>query len=156
MWIRSAAALALAACATPAPAPRLSPEAALAVSEPDVGALVVRLGFGAEADLDLYVSDPHAETVYFANSPTASGGELLADRRCEHPAPRIETVRFREALPGRYRVGVDYPEACGDAGPVRFAVEVIQGSRRELFRGTAEPGVFQVVVIEFDVEEGDS
>jgi hypothetical protein len=114
--------------------------------------LRVRLAFGAGADLDLFVSDPWAEAVYFANSPSASGGALEEDRRCEHPAPRFEIVRFEQPPPGRYRVGVDYAEACGKARPAPFVVELSYGAHRELRRGTLEPGRFEVIVMEFDLE----
>ena len=47
------------------------------------GMLLLRLAFGAEADLDLYVTDPQLETLYYANTPVRSGGELLEDQRCD-------------------------------------------------------------------------
>jgi hypothetical protein len=115
-------------------------------------ALRVRLAFGAAADLDLYVTDPAAETVYFANTASQSGGALERDVRCEDPAPRVETVTFPAAPPGRYRVGVDYPQPCGaDADPVAFAVSVEhRGTQREQ-RGVARPGRFEVIVVEFEL-----
>jgi hypothetical protein len=131
-------------------------ELATALSAGDAAAgadtLRVRLAFGAAADLDLYVTDPAAETVYFANTPSQSGGALERDARCEDPAPRVETVAFPAAPPGRYRVGVDYPEPCGaDAEPVAFVVSVEhRGTRREQ-RGVALPGRFEVIVLEFDL-----
>ena len=89
------------------------------------GALRVRLVFGAGADLDLYVTDPLQETVYFANSPSRAGGRLDHDRRCDDPAPRIETVTFPDPHAGVYRVGVDFPESCDRSrDPVAFAVVV--------------------------------
>ena len=39
------------------------------------------LAFGEAADLDLFVTGPRQETVYFANTPTAVGGELEVDAR---------------------------------------------------------------------------
>src|SRR4029453_11922130 len=58
------------------------------------GELVVRLAFEPGADLDLSVSDPRDETIYYANTPARSGGALDADQRCgAEPAERIETVR---------------------------------------------------------------
>jgi len=94
------------------------------------GALRVRLAFGAAADLDLYVTDPLQETVYFANSPSRAGGRLDRDSRCQDPAPRVETVVFAEPRPGVYRVGVDFPEHCDGAHePVAFAVVVDRDGR---------------------------
>jgi len=94
------------------------------------GELRVRLAFGAAADLDLYVTDPLQETVYFANSPSRAGGSLDRDLRCGDAAPRIETVSFAEPRSGVYRVGVDFPEHCdGAREPVAFAVVVERNGR---------------------------
>lgn len=121
-------------------------------SSPAPGALRVELVFGAGADLDLYVTDPAQETVYFANTPSrASGGRLEADRRCEAPAPRIETVVFASAPPGRYRVGVDHAGSCrGDAAAEAAFLIVVEaaGLRREL-RGALEPQRFAPSLLEF-------
>jgi hypothetical protein len=117
------------------------------------GELRVRLVFGDGADLDLYVTDPRQETVYFANNPTRSGGSLEVDVRCGAPAPRVETVTFRPALRGRYRVGVDFPERCGeraaDLVPYVVTLEHV-GVRREQ-RGAIGLREFRPIVIEADV-----
>lgn len=150
---RGLLAVALIAGACAAPSARELPELA-ATSAPEPGALRVRLLFGADADLDLFVTDPRQETVYFANTPSlASGGALDADRRCDAPAPRVETVTFAAPPAGRYRVGVDYPERCG-AGRAPAAYRVAaeaQGWRQER-AGTIEFGRFDPAVLEFDWE----
>jgi hypothetical protein len=88
-------------------------EAKLAAAPPaPAGELVVRLAFEPGADLDLYVSDPLEETVYYANTPARSGGALEADRRCREPGDGVETVRFAAPRAGRYRVGVDFQHRC--------------------------------------------
>ena len=131
-------------------------EALAAAPAPDrggPGALVVRLAFGEEADLDLYVTDAGNETVYFGNSPSATGGELRADLRCNAPAPRIETVVFEHRRAGAVRVGVDAPERCRDgvrAAP--FVVELRAGAVHALQRGIAVPGRFDVIVLETVVD----
>lgn len=127
------------------------PETRPAGGPPPAG-LRVSLVFGAEGDLDLYVTDPFFETVYFANTPSrASGGALDADRRCDSPAPRVETVRFERPRPGRYRVSVDYPERCGSVrAPLPFRVVVEHGSQREERAGEISLGEFLPVVVEFD------
>jgi len=127
--------------------------AALAATrESEPSALTVRLAFGAGADLDLYVTGPDAEAVYYANSPGALGGALLEDRRCVHAAPRVETIRFPAPLrPGRYRVGVDYPHACDDArAPAVFAVEIDAPGQHVERRGIVRHGVFEPIVVEID------
>jgi len=105
----------------------------------------VHLAFGPEVDLDVYVTGPLEETVYYANSPSGIGGELLEDRRCAHEGVRVETVRF-PLRPGAYRVGVDYP--------LPFALLVETPSGREGLRGLAAHQVFEPVVFEFDLEPG--
>ena len=117
--------------------------------EPPAGQLVVRLAFGASADLDLYVTGPRAETVYFANSPSKLGGRLRADLRCDAPAPRIETVVFPIAPAGLYRVGVDFPERCRPSRAAGFSVEVRSRAGRREIRGRIERGRFQPAVLEW-------
>jgi hypothetical protein len=119
----------------------------------DAGSLSVHLAFGPDADLDLYVTGPREETVYYANTPSAIGGALVADRRCAHAAPRVETVRFPAPLmPGRYRVGVDYPHRCGEApSAVPFALRVDEPGAGRALEGLAAHRVFEPVVLEFEV-----
>lgn len=123
-------------------------EAELAKSLPARdGALRVRLAFGGAADLDLYVTDPRAETIYFANERAAAGGRLLADARCASPSPRIEEVVFAAPVPGRYRIGVDYMvyrEECGEQPAVMAYVLAIDTPRGRRFeRGLARRGLFE-------------
>ena len=114
----------------------------------------VHLAFGPEVDLDVYVTGPLEETVYYANTPSGIGGELLEDRRCAHEGVRIETVRF-PLRSGPYRVGVDYPLACGEVEkPAPFALLVETPSGREGLRGLAAHQIFEPVVFEFDLEPG--
>ena len=117
--------------------------------------LVVRLAFAAQADLDLYVTDPLLETVYYANTPSRSGGALERDLRCDEPGGevRVETIRFEAPLPGRYRVGVDYPHRCeggDDVMPYALSIEA-KGSRSELL-GFGELLEFTTIVTEFEVD----
>jgi len=139
--------LACTACATPTTR-EAPPIPAVAPLAPD--ALRVRLVFDAEVDLDLYVTGPDLETVYFANPETRDGGILEADRRCDAPAPRVETVVFSPAAAGVYRVGVDFMVRCDgstDEAPYRIVFESPDGAS-ELHRGTAHFGVFETVVFE--------
>jgi hypothetical protein len=143
-------ALALACAAAPPPP---APAAPAPPAAPQASELRVALVFGAEADLDLYVTDPFEETVYFANTPSyASGGALDADQRCGSPAPRVEQVRFAHPAPGRYRVGVDHPERCTRTG-VRSAFRLVvewNGERVER-QGEIELGEFQPAVLDLEL-----
>lgn len=118
--------------------------------------LVVRLAFSREADLDLYVTDPTLESVYYANTPVRSGGLLERDRRCDDADAldvRIETVRFDAPPPGRYRLGVDYPHRCdGGDEVVAYAISIEADGERNLHAGLARWLDFSSVVTEFDVD----
>jgi len=128
-------------------------EAALAKQAPASGGeLRVRLAFGASADLDLYVTDPHDETIYFANERAAAGGRLVADARCDSQDPRIEQVVFAAPSAGRYRIGVDYMvwrDACGEQPPVvAYVLAIDAPSGRRLERGLARRGIFDAKRLE--------
>lgn len=114
--------------------------------------VLVRLAFGAETDLDLYVTDPLLETVYFANHEGKSGGIISEDVRCGMQGPRIETVRFAKPIAGLYRIGIDYPESCDELrGRVAYAVSVTGGGVNKNARGTIDYLRFEVVILEFEV-----
>ncbi|MGH0032427.1 MAG: hypothetical protein ACQGVC_21765 [Myxococcota bacterium] len=158
-------------CASRLPAPPPPPEwnasrraaaerlqAELREAPPAGDALVVRLAFAPGVDLDLYVTDPRLETVYYANTPSVSGGELVADRRCDTPgdATRVETVRFAAPPAGRYRIGVDFPHRC-EGGPdeVPYAIQVDDRGVRSERSGLARWLEFTVIVHEFEVADGE-
>lgn len=119
-------------------------------------ALVVRLAFPVGVDLDLYVTDPRLETVYYANTPVDSGGRLLRDQRCDTPAEegvRVEEIRFEVPPPGGYRIGVDHPEICeggDDVVPYALAIDA-DGERRGLL-GLTRWLRFQTIVLEFTLD----
>lgn len=129
-------------------------EAALE-GEPADPTLRVLLAFGPGADLDLYVTDPLQETVYFANSPSAAGGRLEADLHCgsEPPGDRIERVRFAEPPSGTYRVGIDYPRSCGRARAAAFALAVVRGEDVAIHTGVLEPLEFRLAALDFELPE---
>jgi hypothetical protein len=105
--------------------------------------LVVRLAFEPSADLDLYVTDPLDETVYYANTPARSGGALDADRRCAATGDSLETVRFAAPPAGRYRVGVDFQHRCADGERVApWVIAIDAHGERRLLRGLATWNVF--------------
>lgn len=122
-------------------------------------AVIVQLAFGPEADLDLYVTDPLLETVYFARHESRTGGRIGADVRCDTPGERIEEVRFDAPWPGRYRVGVDHPRRCDDeAAPAPAAYAVTAQVHGAIYRaeGTVDLEHFELVVLEFELQEGSA
>jgi len=119
---------------------------------PPPGVLRVELVFGESADLDLYLTDPSQETVYFANTPShVNGGRLEADLRCDAGETRIEAIVFESAPPGRYRVGVDHAGSCGGGEPAveEFLVIVEADGRRDELRGEIARGRFLPRLVEF-------
>jgi hypothetical protein len=114
--------------------------------------VLIRLAFGAETDLDLYVTDPMHETVYFANHESKSGGIISEDVRCDMQGPRIESVHFEKPIGGLYRIGIDYPESCEEhRGRAAYAVSVTGGGVNKKTRGTIDYSRFEVIVLEFEV-----
>lgn len=117
--------------------------------------LIIRLAFGEEADLDLYVTDPLLDTVYFARHESRTGGRISADVRCDSSGSRIEEVRFETPWAGRYRVGVDHPKRCdGASAPAAYAVTAYVDGKTYTTSGSVALEQFQLVVLEFELREG--
>lgn len=79
--------------------------------------LVVEIQWDAPVDLDIFLTDPSGETVYFANRLAKSGAAMGAESGCRDAAqgdgPYRESIRIPSALAGRYRVSVDFIKDCG-------------------------------------------
>ena len=109
-----------------------------------------------DVDLDLYVTDPKQETVYFANPKSGTGGKLDTDTGCPGASKvgggRSEIVRWQHPTPGRYRVGVDFMDTCGSrTESVGFRVVVEVGGTRKEQVGKVTRNIFEPVIVEFDV-----
>lgn len=127
--------------------------------------LTIQLTFGEDADLDLYVTDPLLETVYFANHSSVSGGRISEDIRCTKSldgegdseqqkiaSPRIEEVRFDKPLPGLYRIGIDYSRKCeGAAEQAAFAISILHQGEQMQKTGSVSFEQFEVVIMEFEI-----
>jgi hypothetical protein len=116
----------------------------------------VALAWSVPVDLDLYLTDPTWETVYFANNPSRTGARLLRDTRCRDVGSGeggfVELAGMTAPLPGRYRVGVDFIDAChASHAPVSFRVAIeCNGVHRET-TGTIRLEEFQPIVVEFEL-----
>ena len=112
------------------------------------------LRWTAPVDLDLYVTDPGLETLYFANARTASGGVVERDARCaeQQPGEQTEQARWTKPPPGRYRIGVDFLETCsGRATEALYTLTVEVDGRRQEISGRARRGEREPRVLEFTV-----
>jgi hypothetical protein len=133
--------------AAPPPAPILPP----------VPGLRVVLTWTAPVDLDLYLTDPTAETTYFGNNPSRNGGRLLRDTGCRDVTagggPFMELIHVPNPTPGRYRVGVDFIDLCqAKQKPVSFRVVAELGGIRREASGTIRLEEFQPIVLEFNLQ----
>jgi len=149
------AVVALVGCRQGKPADPAPPPPAPPASELPAAAVRVTLVWSAVADLDLYVTDPSLETVYFGNPKAASGGRLRQDVACggitAAGGPWMEEIGWDPAPRGRYRVGVDFIEPCAkgvETAGYRVVVEI--GGKRLEKSGTASRDRFDPVVLEFD------
>jgi len=143
----------LAACARRPPTPAAAPPGPTLA--PPIG-LRVTLTWTGAADLDLYVTGPSWETVYFGNTPAKSGGQLEHDARCadmnpDDGEPQVEFSTFAQPAAGPYRVGVDYLEACQGAPgePVSYRLVVEYNGMRHEQLGVARHHQFVPIVLEF-------
>ena len=89
-----------------------------------------------------------------APSPSLGGGVLSKDVRCDAAAPRTEVVTFRDARPGRYRVGVEYAQSCAlRRRNAPYRLEVLAGEASWHAESEIAPGSFDNVALEFVLGE---
>lgn len=107
------------------------------------GDVQVTLTWQAEIDVDLYVTDPAGETVYYGNRRVASGGELDRDNMCgDFEWGRPENVYWPQggAPAGEYVVKVRYYGSCVSGDPsVAWTVRVVVGGTVQSYTGTLAP-----------------
>ena len=104
------------------------------------GDVQVSVFFDALSDVDLYVTDPSNEVIYFANSQGVNGElDLDANAGCgiNDPVVNNENVTFPtgQAPRGTYIVRLDYWSSCNVA-KTRYVVTVaVKGRQPEIFTG---------------------
>jgi hypothetical protein len=107
------------------------------------GDVQVTLTWQADVDVDLYVTDPAGDTVYYGNRNVSSGGELDRDNMCgDFEWGRPENVYWPQAgaPAGEYTVKVRYYGSCGSEDPtVAWTVRVIVGGTAQSFTGVLAP-----------------
>jgi hypothetical protein len=142
-------AIAVMGCSTAKAPP---PPSGATLPRSDAAVRVVLL-WEAPVDLDLYVTDPRMETVYFANRKAVSGGVLEKDAVCG-VGPRREVTTWEKAPAGRYRVSLDFIDRCGqDQREVGYRLVVDRAGRRQETTGTVQLARFVYQAFEFDLED---
>lgn len=125
----------------PAPVAAAATPATRERPEPTLGTGVIQstLRWATTDDLDLSVTDPSGQRVYYRNKKVASGGELDVDSNadCQDTITNpVENVFWPAtgAPPGNYVVRVNLYKRCTtQAGPVPFRLRLlVQGQTREL------------------------
>ena len=88
------------------------------ISVAEIGdALRLELTWSAPVDLDLFVTGPSGETIYFGNKQAKNGDKVIEESNCESVISKSghlrETVFIPAAQSGKYRVSVDFILQCG-------------------------------------------
>jgi hypothetical protein len=107
------------------------------------GDIQVTLTWDASVDLDLWVEDPTGETVYWANNPIPSGGELDRDNACGNfISGRPENIFWPtgNAPSGTYTVFVNYFSDCDSTGSVAYTVRTVVRGQVSTYQGTITYG----------------
>ena len=104
------------------------------------GDVQVSVAWDAPTDVDLHVTDPSGERIYFANATSESGGTLDLDSNaaCSIDNVNNENVVWPtgEAPSGQYVVELVYWSACSQP-QTRYSVTVlVQGQQPQVFSGT--------------------
>jgi hypothetical protein len=119
------------------------------------GDVQVTLRWSNAADLDLYVTDPIGEEIWFNHRTSNSGGKLDVDANAncaERKLDPIENVFWPTGLApsGEYQVFVNYFAACENAGPTR--IEVVVKNNAEIvttFTDTINPKDGHIFITNF-------
>ncbi|MDH3729894.1 MAG: Ig-like domain-containing protein, partial [Acidimicrobiia bacterium] len=104
------------------------------------GDVRVTLNWWSTADLDLYVTDPLGEIIYYGNSTSTSGGELDVDANfpCNVATTGpVENIYWPigGAPQGEYVVEVRYAVECNSEGPQNIQVTtIVDGALRTHFQ----------------------
>ena len=118
------------------------------------GDVRVTLTWQSTADLDLWVTDPYEERIFWGYRESSSGGLLDADDRCtDHGFDGIpggpENIYwpYGSAPYGTYIVEVNYYAACSGEGTTEWEVRVIRDGHEEVLTGVISPDQTILVTI---------
>lgn len=109
-------------------------QAAEGILAGEYGDIQVNLVWTNTADLDLHVTDPSGETIYFGHPNSQSGGELDMDIITGY-GPENVNWPSNTAPYGLYKVEVDH---YSGPGPSNYTVTVIQGNQVQTYNGVVQ------------------
>jgi hypothetical protein len=103
--------------------------ATLPVQAVGSGPIQVSLSWVGPVDVDLHVTPPSGEDIYWANQTDATGGTLDLDSNagCAIDNVNVENIVWSNSTtpsPGHYEVRVDYWSNCGISTPIPYTVRV--------------------------------
>jgi hypothetical protein len=104
------------------------------------GDVQVSVAWDAPTDVDLHVTDPSGEEIYFAHKTSASGGTLDLD---SNPACSIDNINNENVVwptgsapSGTYTVQLVYWSACSQPQSNYTVTVVVAGQQPQVFSGT--------------------
>ena len=109
--------------------------------ESGTGDVKVTMTFDQPVDLDLVVTEPSGEVIYWGNPESDTGGtlDLDANRLCVLDK-NIENIFWETDAPvGEYEIGVSYFSACDVTEPVNVTITITKGDDVETFTDTFVP-----------------
>jgi hypothetical protein len=113
----------------------------LGLIESGTGDVKVTMTFDQPVDLDLVVTEPSGEVIYWGNPDSDTGGtlDLDANRLCVLDK-NIENIFWETDAPvGEYEIGVSYFSACEATEPVNVTITITRGDDVETFTDTFVP-----------------
>lgn len=123
--------------------------------------LRIELTWKAPVDLDLFVTGPSGETIYFGNKQSKIGDKLIEESNCESltskPSHLREAVLIPAAQGGKYRVSVDFIFQCQsslDQADAKLSLFNAQtDTKLTQHTITVRREVLNTVAMEFEVRE---
>jgi hypothetical protein len=109
---------------------------------PAPGSMSISLSWNGDADLDLHVTDPAGETIYYFHPTSASGAGLNRDRQCGGDLATTEVVSYssNQAPGGKYLISVHHFRSCGQPADVPWKITVDSDRGSQTFTGVIRPG----------------
>ncbi len=110
--------------------------------KPETGDVQVLLNWDNYNDLDLIVTDPNGESVWYKNRHVSSGGKLQIDMNVEYPDTKkpFENIYWpiASAPSGTYNVYVLFYKKHESNFNNNFKVSLVNGNLNETYQGTAD------------------